>query len=107
MRRFSPGDYLRGAAAIACIGCLGALGAYVAGPIDTGRLHDLAKTVLSSDGRLLELRLNSEGMWRESVSLDEVDPDLVDAVIAYEDRRFSSHFGVDPLAIARAPRSPW
>ena len=102
MRRFSPGDYLRGAAAIACIGCLGALGAYVAGPIDTGRLHDLAKTVLSSDGRLLELRLNSEGMWRESVSLDEVDPDLVDAVIAYEDRRFSSHFGVDPLAIARA-----
>ena len=61
VRRFSPSDYLRGAAAIACIGCLGALGAYVAGPIDTGRLHDLAKTVLSSDGRLLELRLNSEG----------------------------------------------
>ena len=105
MRRFSPSDYLHGAAAIACIGCLGcavALGAYLAGPIDTGRLHDLAKTVLSSDGRLLELRLNSEGMWRESVSLDEVDPDLVDAVIAYEDRRFPSHFGVDPLAVARA-----
>ena len=102
MRRFSPADYLRGAAAIACLGCLGALGAYVAGPIDTERLHDLAKTVLSSDGRLLEVRLNSEGMWRESVSLDEVDPDLVAAVIAYEDRRFFSHFGVDPLAIARA-----
>ena len=105
MRRFSPGDYLRGAAAIACIGCLAcavALGAYVAKPIETGRLHDLAKTVRSSDGRLLDLRLNSEGMWRESVSLDEVDPDLVDAVIAFEDRRFSSHFGVDPLAIARA-----
>lgn len=102
VRRFSPSDYLRGAAAIACIGCLGVLGAYVAGPIDTGRLHDLAKTVLSSDGRLLELRLNSEGMWREPVSLDEVDPDLVDAVIAYEDRRFFSHFGVDPLAIVRA-----
>ena len=59
-------------------------------------------TVLSSDGRILELRLNSEGMWRERASLDEVDPDLVAAVIAYEDRRFFSHFGVDPLAIVRA-----
>ena len=59
-------------------------------------------TVLSADGTLLELRLNSEGMWREPVSLQEVDPDLIAAVIAYEDRRFFSHVGVDPTAIVRA-----
>ena len=80
-------------------------GVSIAGPVDSDRLEDLATTVLAADGRLLQLRLNTEGMWRERVALDEVDPDLIDALIAYEDRRFYSHFGVDPLAIARAIRS--
>jgi penicillin-binding protein 1B len=43
-------------------------------------------------------------VWEERrlVSLDEVPPFLVDAVIATEDHQFTSHWGVDFSAIARA-----
>ena len=62
-------------------------------------------TVLAADGRMLEMRLNSDGRWREKVMLHEIDPDLVAAMLAYEDRRFYSHVGVDPIAILRAALS--
>ena len=42
------------------------------------------------------------GEDRLPVSLSEVPKDLVDAIIAVEDQRFYSHYGVDPLGIARA-----
>ncbi len=48
-------------------------------------------------------QINPEtGEDRLPVSLLEVPQDLVDAVIAVEDQRFYSHYGVDPLGIARA-----
>ena len=34
--------------------------------------------------------------------LDEMSPYMPKAVIAIEDRRFNSHFGVDPIGLARA-----
>ena len=34
--------------------------------------------------------------------IDEISPNLVNAVISIEDRRFSSHFGIDLIGIARA-----
>lgn len=89
--------------ALAVVGA--ALYGYVSAPVDTGRLDDAAVTVLAADGRLLDMRLNSEGAWREPISLDYVDPDFIEALTAFEDRRFFSHFGVDPLAIARAALS--
>lgn len=42
------------------------------------------------------------GEDRLPVTLAEVPPELVKAVIAIEDQRFYSHHGVDPLGIARA-----
>lgn len=39
---------------------------------------------------------------RTWVALPEVPPLLVDTVLAVEDRRFYSHVGIDPIAIARA-----
>src|SRR5262249_19271750 len=36
------------------------------------------------------------------LSLQEMSPDLPKAVIATEDRRFYSHFGIDPIGTARA-----
>ena len=94
---------------VVCGGALAVAGVclyvYVSGPVDTDRLNDVAATVLAADGRLLDMRLNSEGMWREPVSFDGVDRDFIDALTAFEDRRFFSHFGVDPLAIARAALS--
>jgi penicillin-binding protein 1A len=38
----------------------------------------------------------------EALSLDTMSPYIPEAVIAIEDRRFYSHFGVDPLGLARA-----
>ena len=39
---------------------------------------------------------------RELVSLDELPPHLIDAVLAVEDRRFESHVGIDPVRIGGA-----
>ncbi|WP_051231913.1 transglycosylase domain-containing protein [Kaistia adipata] len=55
--------------------------------------------VLANDGSLIANRGDTGG---ESVRLDELPPYLSQAVIAIEDRRFYSHFGVDPLGLVRA-----
>jgi penicillin-binding protein 1A len=56
-------------------------------------------TLLARDGSVLA----SYGeLYGESVSIAEVPPALSQAVMAVEDRRFYSHFGVDPLGLARA-----
>lgn len=39
---------------------------------------------------------------RKLVSLKEMPPHLIDALIATEDKRFYYHFGVDPIGIMRA-----
>ena len=39
---------------------------------------------------------------REWVPLDRIPPLLIKTLLAIEDRRFFSHFGVDPIAIGRA-----
>lgn len=43
-----------------------------------------------------------DGRWRLPVSLDQVDPAFIEALIAMEDQRFYAHPGVDPLAVIRA-----
>jgi len=54
------------------------------------------------DGRPAHVFLSPDEKWRLQVSLDRVDPKLVEALIALEDKRFWSHDGVDPRAIGRA-----
>jgi penicillin-binding protein 1C len=54
------------------------------------------------DGRPAYVFLSPDDKWRLHVELDRVDPRFVEALIALEDKRFWSHHGVDPLAIARA-----
>lgn len=58
--------------------------------------------VVDRDGALLRAFAAADGRWRLPVSLDDVDPEFVQLLIAYEDRRFYEHHGVDPLALARA-----
>ena len=55
--------------------------------------------ILSVDGRLLANRGATGG---EEVGLHEMSPYIPQAVIAIEDRRFYSHFGVDPIGLVRA-----
>jgi penicillin-binding protein 1C len=66
---------------------------------------DIAETsieVVDRDGALLRAMATEEGAWRFAVSLDDVDPHFVDMLIAYEDKRFRRHGGIDLLAIGRA-----
>jgi penicillin-binding protein 1C len=58
--------------------------------------------MLDRDGRLLRAFTVADGRWRLPVDLDAVDPSYVAMLLAYEDRRFASHPGVDALALMRA-----
>ena len=55
--------------------------------------------IVSVDGGLIGNRGMSGG---EAVGLHEMSPYIPEAVVAIEDRRFYSHFGVDPIGLARA-----
>ena len=55
--------------------------------------------IVSVNGALLANRGATGG---ESMRLSEMSPYIPMAVIAIEDRRFQSHFGIDPVGLARA-----
>jgi penicillin-binding protein 1C len=63
---------------------------------------DTSVEVLAGDGRLLRAFTVADGRWRLAVDPAKVDPTYLAMLIAYEDRRFYGHPGVDPLAMARA-----
>lgn len=58
--------------------------------------------VVARDGALLRALATPEGAWRLRVSLDNVDARFLDMLVAYEDKRFFDHRGVDLLAFMRA-----
>ncbi|MBU1403463.1 MAG: transglycosylase domain-containing protein, partial [Alphaproteobacteria bacterium] len=62
----------------------------------------LSSEVADRDGALLRAFANPDGRWRLATTLDQVDPRFVDMLIAYEDKRFFDHRGVDLLALGRA-----
>jgi penicillin-binding protein 1A len=55
--------------------------------------------IVDVNGQLLANRGSTGG---EAVPLDAMSPYIPEAVMAIEDRRFYSHFGVDPMGLARA-----
>lgn len=56
-------------------------------------------TVLGADGSVLARRGAFAG---DDVSIDELPRYVPQAVIAIEDKRYFSHFGIDPVGLARA-----
>lgn len=58
--------------------------------------------VLDSDNRILKIGLSPDQKYRLRVSLDEIAPEAVDALLNYEDRYFFQHPGVNPVAVLRA-----
>jgi penicillin-binding protein 1C len=58
--------------------------------------------VVDRDGRLLRPYATGEGRWRLKADVEDVDPRYLAMLIAYEDKRFRSHPGVDPVAMTRA-----
>ncbi len=61
-----------------------------------------ATVVVSDQGRPLRAFADSKGIWRYSVSLDDVSPLYLEALLTYEDRFFYQHPGVNPYALVRA-----
>ncbi len=58
--------------------------------------------VADRNGTLLRAYTVADGRWRMAVNLDQVDPAYIAMLVAYEDKQFYRHAGVDPIAVARA-----
>ena len=95
-------------AAIGLLWCVAIVAGALVGLADTfgapplGKSLAYSKTVLGGDGHLLRAYLASDGRWRLPASRSDVDPRFLDALLAYEDKRFYDHSGVDPVAMMRA-----
>lgn len=108
MRRLSPGKVLprtasAGAAAVAL--AMLALVALVQAdrafppPLDE---PPISAEVVGRNGELLRAYAAPDGRWRMAVELRDIDPHFLDMLIAYEDKRFREHRGIDLFAMARA-----
>lgn len=58
--------------------------------------------VLDRSGTLLRPFATPDGRWRLPITADSVDPRYRAMLLAYEDRRFARHPGIDPAALLRA-----
>lgn len=58
--------------------------------------------VTARDGQPLKLRPAADGRYRLFTTQDDIAPAMIEATLLYEDRRFYSHPGIDPMALVRA-----
>jgi len=65
-------------------------------------ISDTSVQVVDREGKLLRAYTVDDGLWRMGTGLEAVDPGYIDMLVAYEDRRFWTHAGVDPWAVVRA-----
>lgn len=63
---------------------------------------DGAIMVLARDGAPLRAFANAQGVWRYPVTINDVSPRYIEALLGYEDRWFRWHPGVNPIAFIRA-----
>jgi penicillin-binding protein 1C len=73
------------------------------GPLPLAQAAQVSATIVDRNGKLLRAYAMADGRWRLPVDAKTgVDPGYLKLLLAYEDRRFYSHAGVDPLALGRA-----
>lgn len=73
--------------------------------VPSARIYDdlsVSRMVLDRNGDLLRAFTASDERWRLPVETAAVDPLYIRMLIAFEDRRFRDHGGVDPLALTRS-----
>lgn len=71
-------------------------------PPSLERARQMSTIVVDREGRLLRAFVTKSGTWRLPANVDDVSPLYRRMLLAYEDRRFHLHPGVDPLALMRA-----
>ena len=84
------------------LGALAAVWIVSLGSAPTGEDLEFSTVVVDRDGQVLRPYATSDGRWRLPATVKNVDPRYLAALIAYEDKRFFDHHGVDPRALARA-----
>jgi penicillin-binding protein 1C len=60
-----------------------------------------SQCVRDRNGKLLRVTLSADQKFRIWTPLAEISPDLIDATLRYEDKYYTHHPGVNPLALAR------
>jgi penicillin-binding protein 1C len=88
-----------------CISVVLATGIWIVslGPLPLEQAKQVSTTIVDRNGKLLRAYAMADGRWRLPVDARTgVDPGYLKLLLAYEDRRFRSHAGVDPLALGRA-----
>ncbi|MBU2894257.1 penicillin-binding protein 1C [Colwellia sp. D2M02] len=61
-----------------------------------------ARVVVDENDRLLRTFADNNGIWRYPISLSQVSPLYIEALLNYEDRWFWQHYGINPLSLLRA-----
>ncbi|MBB35797.1 MAG: penicillin-binding protein 1C [Hirschia sp.] len=69
-------------------------------PLEKAR--EISRVVLDRQGAPLRAYPLTDGRWRMRADLDRIDPVFVEALLAYEDKRFYAHWGVDAAAMSRS-----
>ena len=73
------------------------------GSLPLAQARQVSTTIVDRNGKLLRAYAMADGRWRLPVDAKTgVDPGYLKLLLAYEDRRFYSHGGVDPIALGRA-----
>ncbi len=72
------------------------------GAVPLGQNMSFSPLVVDRDGKLLRPFTTGDGYWRLPAAPKDVDRRFIAMLIAYEDKRFYSHHGVDPVAMLRA-----
>ena len=92
------------ALALCSVAGAGAFAAWVhsLGPVPLGESIEFSTVVIDRNGQLLRPYAAVDGRWRLPATVKDVDPRYLDLLLAYEDKRFYDHDGVDPLAVVRA-----
>src|SRR5262249_15027530 len=72
------------------------------GPAPLGQGLAFSAAVVDREGKLLRPYTTPEGRWRLPATRADVDSRFVSLLLAYEDKRFSAHHGIDLLALGRA-----
>ena len=87
---------------IGAVASLWALDRAVEARVASLELPAPSREVVDRDGHLLTALAAPDGRWRLPATPDDVDRRYLAMLLAWEDRRFRTHRGLDPRAVLRA-----